>query len=145
MAVALWWSGLLAPRLDIGDGSAGSFDQETLEGDVQLSVRNAGPLPLRIEQVTVGGPGYRSTGAALLAPDPDPDAFGGNDLPAFEPTDLAPGESAELRIGFAVDGCRTDDPHLEARVRTATGLRRSVDLGGSDRMEMYCVDAPPDE
>lgn len=143
LALVLWWSGLLAPRLDVDGSSAGSFDHETLEGDISASVRNAGALPLRIERITVGGPGYRSTGSGILSPDPNPDSFGDGELVPFEPTELAPGRWAELRIGFAVDACRTDDPEVELRVRTPAGLHRSVAVEGRDLMAMFCADRPP--
>ena len=165
-SIALWWSGAVAPRLTTGSGSAASFDTTSLEGDVRVSVRNAGRLPLRVRGIAVDDPRLRQRAVEVLAPDPDTEVFGEPGLRRFEPLTLGAGEAAEVRVAFRADGCAPAEPDgggahdggdagdggdglVDAPIRLAVDVRTSVGIGRTVHLEVLgpmnapCLEGPP--
>jgi hypothetical protein len=51
---ALWWSGLAAPRLSLGNTSSGSYDHLSGRVTTDLVLHNNAPLAVKVRRVTAG-------------------------------------------------------------------------------------------
>jgi hypothetical protein len=51
---ALWWSGLVAPRLGLGSTSEASYNHETGRATLEIPLRNHSPLAVEVRRVVPG-------------------------------------------------------------------------------------------
>ena len=124
---ALWWSGLVAPRLAVT--VSGDFDHRTNTGVATVSVHNQGPLAARVASME-------------LPPTPGSDYFEPPvqlmDQPLAQPVHIDGGDTARFNVRYAVDcdgadrarnserGYVTPRLRIRLRVEGPVGAEQSV-------------------
>lgn len=112
LIIALWWSGLAAPRLQF-DGASGSYDESTQHAESIQYITNHGPLPVEIVGVEAIDPLHEFT------------------LP--DHVRIEAGEQAEVPFEASID-CDAEivEQSVPFRmiVRTSLGLERRVTRTG---------------
>jgi hypothetical protein len=127
VATAVWWAGLVEPRLVTGSGLATQVDTRTGDGLVHMRLRNDGPLSVRITGVSLPAAGADRGDVRFLLPDPDPHTFGEPGAQPFTPFTLAAGQAAELQLAVKSDPC--PNARLRVRARSPLGLSRTQEFG----------------
>jgi hypothetical protein len=126
-ATAVWWAGLLAPRLATGPRLARHVDVAAGRAEVFVRLRNDGPLAVRITGVSLTGVPDEALDVRVVLPDRDPDTFGEPGAAALRTFTLEGGDGAELQLAFLQDECPPGRLHI--RARSALGIARSEELG----------------
>ncbi|MEQ1788303.1 MAG: hypothetical protein ABL966_14720 [Acidimicrobiales bacterium] len=126
LLLALQWTGAVYPNLESPRGSSTDFAGVD---HVLVEIHNAGALPVRIEDATwpvTGG----SAGRLGLAPPAYPEGpLDLADIPPFRPVTID-AHSSRWLVLTVLAGCQTRLGEPTVEVRTALGLRRTVDLLG---------------
>lgn len=129
---ALWWSGLVAPRMSLGNSSSGSYNFGTGRTTVDLTLRNESPWAVEVRHVNPAK-GRGTVGSVRI---------NGDDLAGHGQT-VAGGGEATMLIELACAPFVVDDRiprqsppsysvRLEVTVRTAIGLERTRTTGSID-------------
>ena len=127
---AIWWTGLIAPRLGEDGEHNGSFDAATEATGVRARYRNEGHMTVRIERISLTSqtlPDVTVESRVLDQRTAASDA-GGNQpsLPADQGFDLPPGRDVEVIIGYRAGQCADHDARLELLVRGPLGFHRTI-------------------
>jgi hypothetical protein len=134
-ATAVWWAGLLAPRLATGPDLARKVDAVAGRAVVFVRLRNEGPLAIRVTGLSLTGVRDEDLDVHLVVPDKAPDIFGEPGARRFTPFTLEGGQAAEAQLAFPQDQCPPG--RLLVRDRSAIGIPRSevlfLDATGRDR------------
>ena len=132
-ATAVWWAGLVAPRLATGPDLARKVDVAAGRAEVFVRLRNDGPLAVRVTGLSLTGVRDELLDVRVLLPDPDPASFGEPGARDFTTFTLEAGQAVEAQFAFPQDECPPG--RLLVHARSAIGIPRSDELGfdGSDR------------
>jgi hypothetical protein len=133
LATAVWWAGLLAPRLATGPDLGRKIDVAAGRAAVFVRLRNDGPLAVRVTGLSLTGVRDEVLDVRVLLPDPEPDTFGEPGAQGSSAFTLEGGQAAEVQLTFPQDECPPG--RLLVHARSAIGVARSDELGldGSDR------------
>jgi len=137
---ALWWSGLVAPRLGLGSKANGSYELASGRATATLTLRNASPFAMEVLGASLGGGGVPVATVRL----------DGRDV-STNGERLAGGHSATLVIEFncrpipgeernpATPSVSTRAP-LRVTVRTPMGLKRTRTAGSVELPRRSCIE-----
>jgi len=132
-ALLLWWSALVAPRLDAAPVS-GQAKVASHVGILRVELANRAPTPVDIRSAHVDADGFTSHLVTIDGRSP------------VDGARLGRGEHAVVIVVYRYESCRalqaTRRPVLTIDVRTTLGLHRtrSIDLGGGLPLDAPCTD-----